>query len=114
MDSAPVQKRSIFFFVSTELLLTTTWKFQAGARAFRSDIVSLLKQNALSIFEITDLWGNEFLLQEARDCSQQLADLREGNTFLSASEEALPGVESIRRYFRSTCIARVSLFLIIL
>ena len=113
--SPPKFRKEVFFlFILTKLLLTTIRKFQAGAQAFRSDIVSVLKQNALSIFEITNIGADDFLDQDARGYSNQLAELREGNAFLSASEEALPGVERIRRYFRSRCIPRVSLFLIML
>ena len=73
-----------------------------------------MKQNALLIFEISDIGVDEFLIREARGYSQQLVDLREGNVFLSASAEDLPGVEKIRHYFRGKCIPRVSLFLKIL
>ena len=81
-----------------------------GARAIRSEIVSTLKQNALSIFQIDDIGTDQFLHQESREGSQQLEHLRKGNEFLFASEHDLPDVVPIRRYLRSECIARVRPF----
>jgi hypothetical protein len=92
-------------------MLMITRQFQKGARALRSEIVSVLKQNAVSIFEIDDIKIDEFLNKNSRSESRQLKALREGNAFLFASGSALPGnVEKIERYYRSQCIARVSIF----
>ena len=83
-------------------------QFQNGARALRSEIVSTLKQSALSIFEINDIGATKFLDPDSRDQSQQLRRLRDSNAFLFASSCDLPGVDGIGRYFRSRCIIRVS------
>lgn len=83
-------------------------QFQNGARALRSEIVSTLKQSALSIFEIDDIGATKFLDPDSRDQSQQLRRLRDSNAFLFASSCDLPGVDGIGRYFRSRCIIRVS------
>jgi len=77
-------------------------------RSFRSEVVGALKKDALSIFQITDIPNDSFLDADARAASTQLAALRENNTFLYATTEAMPGVLTIERYLRSECLARVS------
>ena len=71
----------------------------------------MLKQHALSIFEIKDILGDEFLDEESRNASKRLGELRKKNEFLFASEQELPGTKRAERYFRSRCIARVSYFI---
>ena len=83
-------------------------QFQRGARSLRSEIVSALKQNALSIFEINDIKITNFLDKKSREASNQLQSLRNKNAFLFASEEDLPDLDKAERYFRSRCISRVS------
>ena len=91
-------------------MLTTTSQFQHGARALRSEIVSVLKHNGLLIFNITDIAVGNFLDEDARSRSEQLETLRANNTFLYASEEELPSTSRLQRYLRSECIVRVSVF----
>jgi hypothetical protein len=69
-----------------------------------------LKKNAVSIFEIDDIKTEDFLDANAREDSRQLEQLRVGNAFLFASEEALPDIDAVGRYYRSGCIARVRMF----
>lgn len=52
----------------------------------------------------------QFSDPDEQAASVQLATLREGNGFLWATEEAMPNVKKIHRYFRSECIVRVSCF----
>lgn len=82
-----------------------------GARAFRSEIVGVLKTNALAIFGITDIPAGDFFDNDTRDQSRQLAALRRGNTFLYATEEALPQGDRMDRYLRSECLVRVRSFI---
>jgi hypothetical protein len=79
-----------------------------GARAVRSDIVTISKNNVLSILGITGLTESDFFDKEKREESEEVEALRYKNSFLYASEEALPDVSKIERYFRSDCIPRVS------
>lgn len=73
--------------------------------------MSILKQNALSIFGITDITEGDFFNKEEREKSEQLQILREENNFLFATEDVLPDVPRIERYYRSDCIPRVSLYI---
>ena len=112
MSGCPPNSLERFFFslsdVTLLLTLMVAWQFQNGARGLRSEIVSNLKQHALLIFEINDIEVDKFLHQDSRDQSTQLKGLSHNNAFLFASPCDLPGIDKIRRYYRSRCISRVS------
>ena len=78
-----------------------------GAQALHSEVVGVLKTNALLIFGITDIPGDKFFDSDARDQSLHLLALREKNAFLYAKEGTVAGTR-IARYLCSDCIARVS------
>lgn len=82
----------------------------SGAQALRSEIVGVLKKDALSIFRITDMEVNIFFDTDARNKSAQLQALQKNNSFLYAKEGTVAGPR-MNRYLHSDCLAWVSLLL---